>query len=63
MPFALAAISDHALDLCAVGVALAFIAGTYGHMVRSRATVLAAIVVIGVICLYVVATGEIQTFD
>jgi hypothetical protein len=63
VPFVLAVASDHALDVCAVAILLAFGAGAYGHVIHSRTLILAAIFAIGAICLYFVATGEIQTFN
>ncbi len=63
MPFLLAVASDHTLDACAVAIALAFALGSYGHVIHSRTLVLAGIFAIGAICLYFVASGEIQTFN
>ncbi|WP_249010239.1 hypothetical protein [Conexibacter sp. DBS9H8] len=62
MPLLLAAVSDHVLTLAAAAVALAFLAGSYGHVIGSRTLVLAAILTIAAICLFFVASGEIQTF-
>ena len=61
--FVLADASDHTLDACAVVILLAFGAGTYGHVIHSRTLILAAIFAIGAICLYFVASGELQTFN
>ena len=63
MPFVLAVASDHALDVCAVAILVAFAAGTYGHVIHSRTLILASIFAIGAICLYFVAAGEISTFS
>ena len=59
----LAAATDPTLDICAIAIALAFLIGIYGHIQQSRALILTAIFAIAVICLYFVATGEVQTFN
>jgi hypothetical protein len=63
VPFVLAVATDHALDVCAVAILVAFAAGAYGHVIGSRTLVLAAILAIGAICFYFVAVGEISTFN
>jgi predicted ABC-type exoprotein transport system permease subunit len=63
VPLVLAIASDHTLDVAALAIALGFALGTYGHVIHSRALVLAAIALIGVICLVFVITGEAQTFN
>ena len=62
MPLPLAAATNHTLLVAAIAIAAAFGLGTLGHIHGSRTMILAAILAIGAICLYFVASGEIQTF-
>ena len=63
MPLLLAAASDHTLTVAFVAMVVAFALGTYGHIIGSRAMILAAILAIALVCLYFVGSGEIQTFS
>jgi hypothetical protein len=56
-----ASVLDHT-SLFAAAMVLAFSLGVYGHVVRSRALIIAAIAAIAVISLYFVEVGEVATF-
>jgi hypothetical protein len=43
-------------------MAIGFVVGVYGHIVRSRTLILAGIIVIALVSMYFLASGEVQTF-
>jgi hypothetical protein len=49
--------------LFAAVVIAGFVLGGYGHATRSRALIIISIVVIGAVSLYVVAAGEVASFN
>jgi hypothetical protein len=49
------------LGAAAAAIAVAFCGGVYGHVIKSRALILTAIVVIAALSIYFVITGEAQT--
>lgn len=57
----LAAAADH-LSTFLIALAIGFLVGVYGHIVRSRTLVLTGIFVVMAVSLYFVASGEVQTF-
>jgi hypothetical protein len=63
VPLYLAAATDHTLDVFAGAFALSFAVGVYGHIQHSKTLILTGIFAVAAICLYFVATGEIQTFS
>jgi hypothetical protein len=61
----LPALADALSNPAPLGVALliGFLIGVYGHASRSRPLIIVGIVVIGLVSLYVVAAGEVASFN
>jgi hypothetical protein len=59
----LATASNHTLTVVTIAFAVSFGIGTYGHVIHSRTLILAGILAIACLCIYFVATGEVQTFN
>lgn len=57
----LASATAHA-GVLAITVALGFLIGVYGHIIKSKTLILTGIIVIGAVSAYFAVSGEIQTF-
>ncbi len=62
MFFPLASATAHA-GVLAITLALGFVIGVYGHIVRSRTLILTGIIVIGAVSAYFAIAGEIQSIQ
>jgi hypothetical protein len=49
------------LGIYAIVLAIGFLVGVYGHVVRSRTLIITGIIVIAAVSFYFVASGELQT--
>jgi hypothetical protein len=58
----LASATAHA-GVLAVAIALGFIIGVYGHIIRSRTLIITGIIVIGAVSAYFAISGEITSIN
>jgi hypothetical protein len=60
--FPLASATAHA-GVLAITIALGFLIGVYGHVIRSRTLIITGIIVVGAVSAYFAISGEITSIQ